>query len=458
MLKSRDELDEANNQPTPAPSASASRPIFARGRRAIGIVSVFFLGQGALQGLQILIGLFLVRKLSVEAYAQFGLAYGFQIAMGSLMDFGFTSTIIPLVGEHRDNRQLVGRYVRAAKYLRDRTFGILAPFTAIAFLVIMHRHHWSWGVQVILVLSVLLTLYSSGRVSYFSAPLFLFGRLREFYIPQTMTALGRLIEYVVCDLAGVLNAWTAAALFALTVTMNGIFLKKKASQHMEWPKVDDPSTNREVLRYILPATPAIILSAFQAQISLFLISIFGQTTNIAEVAALGKIGQLFAVLMTFNVVVVEPYIARLSRARLLSTYLGFIAVTAILSIPAVLFAFAAPAPFLWLLGGNYKGLGSSVGWVVLAACINHLAGLMWIMNRSRKWLFWSGTILEVVLLLTVQILFIAFVGVHTTQQAVLFTFASSFCYFVAHGYVGIYGFLKGPRAIQSTDPCATEER
>jgi len=208
MLKSRDELDEANNEPTPAPSASASRPIFARGRRAIGIVSVFFLGQGALQGLQILIGLFLVRKLSVEAYAQFGLAYGFQIAMGSLMDFGFTSTIIPLVGEHRDNRQLVGRYVRAAKYLRDRTFGILAPFTAIAFLVIMHRHHWSWGVQVILVLSVLLTLYSSGRVSYFSAPLFLFGRLREFYIPQTMTALGRLIEYVVCDLAGVLNAWT----------------------------------------------------------------------------------------------------------------------------------------------------------------------------------------------------------------------------------------------------------
>ena len=162
--------------------------------------------------------------------------------------------------------------------------------------------------------------------------------------------------------------------------------------------------------------------------------------------------------MTFNVVVVEPYIARLSRVRLLSTYLGFIAVTAILSIPAVLFAFAVPAPFLWLLGGNYKSLDSSVGWVVLAACINHLAGLMWIMNRSRKWLFWSGTILEVALLLTVQVAFIALVGVRTTQQAVLFTFASSFCYIVAHGYVGIYGFLKGPRAIQPTDPYATEAK
>ena len=451
MLTGPDELDKANPEPMPVPSASASRPILARGRRAIGIVASFFLGQGALQGLQILVGLFLVRKLSVEAYAQFGLAYGFQMTMGILMDFGFTSTIVPLVGEHRDNRQLVGRYVRAAKHLRDRTFWILAPVAAIAFLAIMHRHHWSWSLQIMLVLSVLLTLYSSGRISYFSAPLFLLGRLREFYVPQTATALGRLVAYFGCSLAGILNAWIAAGLNALNVTMNGAFLEKKAHQYMEWPKDNDPSTNREVLRYILPAAPAIILAAFQSQISLFLIGIFGRTTNIAEVAALGRVGQLFAALMTFNVVVVEPYIARISRERLLSTYLGFIAITAMLCVPAVLFAFAFPSPLLWLLGRNYKGLGSAVGWVVLAACINHLGGLMWIMNRSRKWLFWSGTILEVVLLLTVQGAFIVLVGVHTTQQAVLFTFASSFCYIVAHGYVGIYGFLKGRRDIQSSD-------
>lgn len=446
-----DELGTENIQTSPAPRLLATgSKLLVRGRQGLGIVASFFLGQGALQGLQILIGLFLVRKLSVEAYAQFGLAYGFQITMGTLMDLGFTSTIIPLVGEHRDNRQLVGRYVHAAKHLRDRTFWILAPFAAIAFLAIMHKHHWSWSLQVILVLSVLLTLYSSGRISYFSAPLLLFRRLREFYLPQTVTALGRLVAYVACSLAGVLNAWIAAGLYALNLAMNGVFLEKKAHQYMEWPKEDDPSTNREVLRYILPATPAIIFAAFQSQISLFLISIFGHTTNIAEVAALGRIGQLFAVLMTFNVVVVEPYIARLSQERLLSTYLGMIAMTAVLSIPVVLFAFAFPAPLLRLLGENYKNLGYLVGWMVLAACINHLGGLMWIMNRSRRWLFWSGTILEIVLLLTVQATFIALVGIHTTQQAVLFTLASSFCYIVAHGYVGICGFLQGHRGIQSS--------
>jgi len=431
-------------------SSSANTGRLALGKRVLRILGVFLIGQGTLQALQIVIGFFLLRKLSIEAYAQFGLAYGFQVTLGSLTDLGFTSTIVPLVGEHRDNRLLVGRYVRAAKHWRDRTFGFLAPITAICFLGIMYKHHWGWGLQLGLTLSVLITLYSSGRLSYFSTPLFLFGRLKEYYAPQTLTAAVRLIAYVACSAAGVLGAFVAAGLNSLAVTLNGLIVEKKAQPHMEWPEEDDPATDQEVLRYIIPAMPAFIFSAFQAQISLFLISIFGGTVSVAEVAALGKLGQLFGVLMTFNIMVIEPYIARRRRDRLLPTYLGFIALTIAICIPVVLCAFAVPAPFLWLLGGNYKNLGPDVGWVVLSACISHVAGLIWIMNRSRKWLFWSGTIMEIALLLTVQITYLLLVGVHTTRQAVFFTFVSSFCYVVAHGYVGIVGFLKGSRVVHSS--------
>jgi O-antigen/teichoic acid export membrane protein len=446
------QMREENTQPPLSPQSPApTRGPLALGRRVVKVCTTFFLGQGALQGIQVLVGLLLVRELSIEAYAQFGLAYGFQLTMDSLMNLGFTSTIVPLIGGRRDDRQLVGRYVRSAKHWRNRTFWTLAPFTAIVFFAIMHKHHWNWGVQIALVVSVLVALYSSGRVSYFSAPLFVFGRLREFYVPQTVTACGRLIAYVVCNLAGILNSWVAAGLSALNVSLNGIYLEKEARRLLVWPKDDDPATDREVFQYILPAMPAILLGAFYSQISLLLISIFGQTTSIAQVAALNKLGQLFAVFMTFNVVIIEPYVARLSRERLLSTYLGFIATNAVLCVPVVVLAFAFPDSFLWVLGRNYAGLGKSVGWVVLAGCINQIAGLMWVMNRSRKWLFWSGTILEITLLLIVQVTYIVLVGVHTTQQAVLFTFASSFCYIVTHAYVGIYGFLKGPRNASTSD-------
>src|SRR5579871_3812561 len=133
---------------------------FTRGQRILRVLMGFFLGQGAAQGINILTGLFLVRALSVEAYAQFGLAAGFQALFAILMDLGFASTIVPMVGDQRDDRALVGRYVRAAKHLRDLSFWVLAPVTIVAFLAIMHKQHWSWTVQLVLLSSVLLALYS----------------------------------------------------------------------------------------------------------------------------------------------------------------------------------------------------------------------------------------------------------------------------------------------------------
>jgi O-antigen/teichoic acid export membrane protein len=408
----------------------------------------FFLGQGAAQGISILTGLFLVHKLSVDAYAQFGLASGFQSLFSILMDFGFAGTIIPMVGDRRDDRALVGRYVRSAKHLRDWAFWLISPITVVAFLAIMHKQHWSMTIQLFLLGSVLLSLYSGGKVSYYSTPLFLFSRLREYYVPQVISGAGRLVAYVGLAFVGGLNAWTAASLSALNITVNGSWFGRKSRLYLEWPTKEDPATDRELFRYILPAAPAIIFASFQSQITLFLVSIFGGTLAIAQVAALGRIAQLFSVLMTFNIIVVEPYVARLNRERLLSTYLLFLFLTAAACTPVVLIAFLWPQAFLWLLGSKYQVLGNLLGWLVLASCLNYLAGLMWIMNRARKWLFWSGTFLEIVLLLVLQITYVLCVGVRTTRQAVFLTFAMSFCYLIAHGYVSIYGFLKGPRAVK----------
>lgn len=447
-----DQPGEVNPESSPI-SVSSPAPrqgTIARGRSVLRILSSFFLGQGALQAIQVVTGFLLVRWLSVEAWAQYGVALGLQLTMTSLMDLGVSGTIIPLVGERRDDRRLVGRYARSALHLRNRTFWLLAPVTAGIFFAITWRHHWNWHVEVLLLASVFLALYSSGHVSCFSPPFFLFGCLREFYLPQTFSGALRLIVYAACRLARVLNAWLAAGVYALTTALNGILLERKSRSLMEWPDEDDPQIDREVLHYIVPAIPAVIFSAFQAQISLFLITIFGSTANVAQVAALGKLGQLFSVLMTFNVVVVEPFMARLDRRRLLPAYLRFVALAALCCVPLVLLAFTFPRLFLWLLGSNYSGLSDLVGWVIAAACINFLAGLMWIMNRARKWLFWSGTALEIVLLLGVQIGYILLFGVTTTRAAVFFTFASSWCYLATHFYVAIVGFWRGPRKTLSS--------
>ncbi|SNT27873.1 Membrane protein involved in the export of O-antigen and teichoic acid [Granulicella rosea] len=435
------ELNEENISLAEPPRYAGTR--WTRGKRVLQIVTNFFLGQGALQGLGILGGLIMVRRLSVEAYAQVGLATGFQALVATLMDLGFASTIIPLVGAQHGDRRLVGRYVRAAKRLRDRSFFILGPLAGLCFIAMMHKHHWGWPIQTILVASVLAYLYSGGKLSYHAAPLFLYGKLREFYVPQVIPALLRVGAFLALATAGWLNAGAATALTALALVASAELIAKKSEPYLVWPAKDDRATEREIVRYVMPAAPAMIFSAFQSQISLFLVSIFGSTVDLAQIAALGRIGGLFAIFTIFNVTVVEPYIARLERGRVLRNFIGLFSIATLGSIPVVALAFLRPQFYLWILGAKYRDLGPDLGWLIFGACINYLAGLLWIMNRARKWLFWSGTALEIGLVVAVQGVYLAFFGVRTVRQAVLFTFSCSFCYLVAHAYVTVLGFVKG---------------
>ena len=421
--------------------SGASTGLWWRGRRILSLITRFFLGQGAVQGMNILVGLYLVRVLSVEAYAQFGLTVGFQQTVGLLMDLGFASTIIPLVGNQGDDRRLVGRYVRAAKHLRDRVFWILAPVAVIVFIAMMIRHHWSWYVQALLICSVLLSIYSSGKVSYYSAPLFLYGKLKEYYLPQTAVGGGRLLTVLGMRVIGVLNGWTAAALSALSITLNGELLQKECRGHIDWPESDSPETDKEVLRYIMPAVPAMIFSAFQLQSSVFLISIFGQTSGIAEVSALGRLSQLFGILSVFNAVIIEPSMARLAPEKVPGRYMILIALGVLVCAPIVIVSFVAPGPVLWVLGSKYSDLQSVVGWSMLGGSLYYLATLIWVMNRSRKWVFWSGTAMEISLILLLQILFLIFHGVRTTPDAVYFGLISAGGPLVTQFYVMFLGMF-----------------
>jgi O-antigen/teichoic acid export membrane protein len=423
---------------------------FMRGKRILRILLSFFLGQGATQGISVLAALFLVHRLSVNAYAQFSLAMGFQTVFVTLMDLGFASTIVPLVGQRKTDRTIVGKYVRSAKHWRNRTFWILSPAAIASFLIVVHRQQWSWNLQFLLLGSVLLALYSAGKVSYYAAPLILHGRLRDYYLPQVVTGVGRLLSYIALEFTTGLSAPLAAGIGAINVSLNGVWLARKSKPLFDWPEQNDPTTNKELMQYILPAAPALIFSAFQTQITLFLITIFsGETLYIAQVAALGRIGQLFSILMTFNVVIIEPYIAQKNRQQLLPAFSGLVLLAVLLSAPVVVVAFLWPQVFLWLIGSKYENLGSVMGWVILSACMNYVASLIWVMNRARKWVFWSGSALEVGLLIAAQLAYVVLVGVRTTSQAVMLGVAASFCYIIAHSYVAIYGFIKG--APKTTD-------
>ena len=83
--------------------------------------------------------------------------------------------------------------------------------------------------------------------------------------------------------------------------------------------------------------------------------------------------------------------------------------------------------------------------MVLAASIFHFASVIWIINRSRRWLFWSGTVMEIGLTSISDIASVMTRGVSATHNAIVISVVAATSVLIAQSFVSIYGFTHGPR-------------
>jgi O-antigen/teichoic acid export membrane protein len=423
----------------------------SRLKRWRSLIFSFLIGQGSVQALNLLIGFFLLRWMSVEAYAQYSVAFSFQSTLGMLVDLGFSGSIIALVGERGADAEIVGRYIRSAKRFRTRLFITIIPLGAIAFPLFVANHNWPFVTQTLLFISIAVALYFQGWIAFYSTPLLITQRVNQFYRPQIITAAGRTVSCFILHLASALSSWAAAWVNSAVIAVNSLLYRKETRGLIAEPTDTDQQANREMLRYLSPLIPGIIFTAFQGQISVLLITWFGQTRSVAEVAALGRLGQLFLLLSAFNAVIISPYIAKLTRANLARRYLKIVGTATIISTFLALSAFLFPDSFLWVLGPKYQNLRHEVSWLVAVSCLNYVGGVMWTIHSARKWIYWWGTITYISLLLIAQIICVSVMDLSTTLNVIYFSLITSSIVMLIHIATGIYGFIYGlPKPAEAT--------
>lgn len=382
--------------------------------------------------------------MSVEAYAQYSVAFSFQSTLVMLVDLGFSGSIIALVGERSNDAEVVGRYVRAARHFRSRLFVILLPLAAIAFPLFISKHHWPLLTQALLFTSIGIALYFQGWVSLYSPPLLINQQLHRYYRPQIISAVGRNLFCLILYLAAALSSWATAVLNSAVIAFNGLIYRNDSKESVADPVDSNPLAKREMLRYLSPLIPGIIFTAFQGQISVLLVTWFGLTRNVAEVAALGRLGQLFLMLGAFNAVIINPYIARVTRSYLVRRYLQIVGAATVVSISICVIGFVFPEPLLWILGSKYQNLRTEVSWLVAMSCLNYVGGVMWTIHSARKWIFWWGTIAYISILLVTQIVCMSVMDLSRTLNVIYFSLITSSVVMLIHVATGAYGFVFGP--------------
>ncbi len=407
------------------------------------------------QGLQFITGLALVRWLSYEAYAQYGMVLGFQNMLALLVDLGFTGSILALVGSRVDDPVVVGRYMGAAVRQRKLLLLLFAPLSFPFFLWYGSAHGWPLIESVVLFGSIVAFLLCQGWVSIYSPPLLMRQHLACLYRPSVILSGSRLVVLKVLHWLGALGAAAACWIGALVSFINARLYRAAAAPYFKMPAERSLEAEGEMRRYISPLIAGMVFYAFHGQIQIFLIAVFGTTKSIAEVAALGRLGQVFVFVSSFISTILVPFIARLPLERVAVRYAQVVAGLLFVGAGISVVAFLFPKPLLWLLGAKYAGLQLEVGLNVTAAALSTISGAIYAFNNARKWIFHLTAVTSIGGLLIIEGLMIAFMDLSTTHSMMVFAVVTSAYPLIPFLYAGLQGYrrsLREARAAAAGNP------
>lgn len=423
---------------------SATLQRFWRRYAFLNRVAIFATGQGSIQLIQIVSGLLLLRWLDVREYAQYGLAAAFLATFRIFVEMGLPGAVAALVGDRFNDSNHVGRYVAAAKKLRFQLFLVFSAAFIVSFSLIAGRHRWPWPRIAELVVCILICIWLEGRLNINSRVLLARRRVAEYYGVLVLPGIARLAGLAFFRALSTLSSVTALWLNVFSTWLSARAMHNRSRRLIDEPTQPDRLALRELKLHVAPLAPSIVFFGLQGQIIIFIMGLVGKTQQIAEVAALGRLAQVFVLLGASNAVLVAPILAATPSSKLLRRYSIVLAIGSCAAGSITLIGALFPEPLLWLLGSNYAHLSRESSWIVAGACVRYLASLCSVVNRSRSWMSWRASVSTIVLELAAQVVAIFYLDVATTMEAVYFSVVAACAALFGQLLINIIGLANSP--------------
>jgi O-antigen/teichoic acid export membrane protein len=389
--------------------------------------------QVVVQILGLFSGILLVRALRKEDYAFFTLANTLQGTMTLLADIGISSGLLAIGGKIWQDRfrfgQLINTALQLRHYLVAATMTLIGP--VLLWMLIRTGCPFSYALVITLVALAGVGVQVSNGVLVVMPRLHLqIDRVQKLDLVAASFRLGLLL----LAYAFFLNAGVAVIAATSTFAVQNLILKRWARRIVDMTAPPNSEDRSALIAIIKKQAPNDVFYCIQGQILVWLISLFGNTENIAEVGALGRLAVLFSIIHSSMVGVVLPRFARcqsleILRKRYWQIVGGYFFLGVILTTMAALF----PDELLWILGKQYANLRQEVLLMVIGVAFYSVLTIIVSLNLSKTWVPAPWLNISAVLLSQAALLFV--LDVSTVRGVLLLNILSTIPPLLLWGYM-----------------------
>ncbi|RKS13294.1 lipopolysaccharide biosynthesis protein [Flavobacterium sp. 120] len=367
------------------------------------LISITGSAQIILQAVGFVSGILVIRLLSTQEYALYTLANTMLGTMTILSDAGISTGVMAQGGKIWQNQEKLGSVVATGMDLRKK-FAIVSLIVSLPILFYLLLHN---DASLLMSIMISLSLIPAFYAALSDSLLEIVPKLHQCIVPlqknQIVVSIGRLVLSAVSLFV---FPWTFMAILAsgLPRIYGNIKLKKISEGFIDTAQKPDPIVRDNILKVVKKSLPTLIFYSFSGQITIWIVSVFGNVTSIAQLGALGRIAILLNLFSVLIGTLVVPRFSRLENniSKLLLRYTQVLLICTVLMIVFAGGIYVFADRILWILGKNYSSLNFELFLIMISACLNVISGVAFGLYSSKGWILPPlYTILKTILVILV---------------------------------------------------------
>ena len=389
----------------------------ARLKRIAKPLANFFGAQLVVQLLAMLAGILVVRTMTKTEYAFYTVANTTQGTFTILTNLGANSALSALGGLVWQDKRLMGQLLQTALAVRKRFETVGALLIAPLLIWLLHSNGCPWPATLIITAGIVATVHYQINAQIYTIVPRLHAKLGVLQKIDLQVSGFRLLVLVAASFL-LFNATTVTIIGLAAFMLQAFLSRQQAKIHADLQAPASAEDTRKIYQVVRHQAPLSLHYAVQGQITIFIISLFGSTQNIAEVGALGRLSLILGVISTVLGSVAVPRFARCQDVRQLKQ-IYFIVLGSVIAIGAglLLLSLLFPRPFLWILGKQYSDLGGVLPYMIFATAATMVGNVITSLAAARAWL--KNVWLAIPIIITTQIALLPFLDLSSIKDVIL---------------------------------------